>query len=85
MLVFTDLHSLTLLYETFQTQDLEYRTLSADYVFVVSGCKENSTYDIFNGWIRRSFHTAQSIQERYETLLTSFLSFCYVQEILMRE
>ena len=75
---------MTSLCETFQTQDLEYRTLK-DYIFVVSGCKKNSYNDIFNGWIRRSFHAAQSIQEGYQTLLKSFLSFFYVQEILMRE
>ena len=39
--------------------------------FPVSGCKKGCYYVIFNGWIRRSLHSAESIEERYETLLRS--------------
>lgn len=71
--------------EMYQTQDLEYRTLKKGYFFVVSGCKKSCCCVIFNGWVRRSPHSAESIEERCETLLRSLLSFYYVQEILMRE
>ena len=64
----------------YQTQDLEYRTLK-NVIFLVLGCKKSCYYVIFIGWIRRSPYSAESIEERYKTLLRSFLSFYYVLEI----
>lgn len=45
------------------------------FSFLISGCKKSWYCDIFSGWIRRSPYSAESIEERYETLLRSFSSF----------
>lgn len=45
------------------------------FSFLISGCKKSWYCDIFSGWIGRSPYSAESIEERYETLLRSFSSF----------